>query len=31
MSGDDLVIDLPNSLPQQHAYAFAVSPLDTTA
>ncbi len=31
MSGDDLVIDLPIGLPQHHAYAFAISPLDTTA
>jgi alpha-L-fucosidase len=26
MAGSDLVIDLPDGLPQQHAYAFAISP-----
>lgn len=30
MAGGDLVVDLPEDLPQQHAYAFALSPLGAT-
>jgi alpha-L-fucosidase len=30
MAGGDLVIDLPDDLPQQHAFAFAISPLGAT-